>query len=68
MAKKSKSKGKKRNIIWLIPENETRESHTYHYSLVKTKSITGSMKFRKYNPVKRVHEMFKEVKAPSHSK
>jgi len=68
MTKKTKSKGKRKNIIWLIPENETRESHTYHYSLVKTKSIAGNMKLRKYNPVKRVHEMFKEVKAPSASK
>ena len=58
----------RKNIIWLIPEDETRESHTYHYSLVKTKGIKEKMRFKKYNPVKRIHEWFKEVKAPSHSK
>lgn len=60
---------KRKNIVWLIPENETRESHTYHYSVVKTKNTTAEkFRFKKYNPVKRVHEWFKEVKAPSHSK
>jgi len=53
----------------MIPENETRESHTYHYTVVKTKNTTAEkFRFKKYNPVKRVHEWFKEVKAPGHSK
>lgn len=58
----------RKNIVWLIPETEERESHTYHYSVVKTKGIKEKMRFKKYNPVKRIHEWFKEVKAPSHSK
>jgi len=67
MASKGGS-SKRKNIIWLIPEGETRDSHTYHYSMVKTKNVKDKMKFRKYNPVKRTHEMFVEVKAPSHNK
>lgn len=63
MAKKSK----KGNIAWLIPEGQTRESHDYHYSFYKRKSVEKK-KFKKYNPVSRKHEIFIEVKAPSHSK
>jgi len=59
---------KRKDIVYLIPEGESRDSHTYHYTLQKTKNIKGiKQKFRKYNPVKRKHEMFVEVKAPSHN-
>jgi large subunit ribosomal protein L33 len=58
-------------IVYLIPESETRDSHTYHYTTVKTKTLTQEhkkLKLRKYNPVKRVHEMFVEARLPKHTK
>ena len=58
-------------IVYLIPESETRDSHTYHYSAVKTKTLIQEhkkLKLRKYNPVKRVHEMFVEARLPKHTK
>ena len=59
---------KRKDIVYLIPEGETRQSHTWHYTLQKTKNTKGQkLKFRKYNPVKRIHEMFVEVKAPGHN-
>ena len=67
MAKKDKRK----TIVYLIPEGETRDSHTYHYTAVKTKTLVSEhrkLKLRKYNPVKRVHEMFIEAKLPKHQK
>ena len=67
MAKKDKRK----TIVYLIPEGETRDSHTFHYTAVKTKTLTQEnrkLKLKKYNPVKRVHEMFVEAKLPPHTK
>lgn len=64
-------KDKRRTIVYLIPEGETRDSHTFHYTAVKTKTLTQEnrkLKLKKYNPVKRVHEMFVEAKLPPHSK
>jgi large subunit ribosomal protein L33 len=62
------SSSRRKDIVYLIPEGETRDSHTYHYTLQKTKSLKGQkVKFKKYNPVKRKHEMFVEVKAPGHN-
>lgn len=59
----------RKTIVWLIPENEERDSHTYHYSMYKTKNtLKEKFRFRKFNPVKQEYEWFKEVKAPSHSK
>jgi len=55
----------------MIPEGETRDSHTYHYSVTKTKNLiveNRKLKLRKYNPVKRKHEMFVEAKLPKHQK
>ncbi len=55
----------------MIPESETRDSHTYHYTAVKTKTLISEnrkLKFKKYNPVKRKHEMFVEAKLPKHTK
>jgi len=66
------SSSKKKNVIvYLIPESETRDSHTYRYTAVKTKTLIQEhkkLKLRKYNPVKRKHEMFVEAKLPSHTK
>ena len=59
---------KRKDIVYLIPEGEARDSHTYHYTLQKTKNTKGTkLKFRKFNPIKRKHEMFVEVKAPGHN-
>ena len=39
MAKKDKRK----TIVYLIPEGETRDSHTYHYTAVKTKTLVSEI-------------------------
>jgi len=68
MASKS---NKKKTIVYMIPEGETRDSHTYHYTAVKTKTLiqeNRKLKMKKYNPVKRKHEMFVEAKLPKHQK
>ena len=55
----------------MIPEGETRDHHTYHYTAMKTKNLTienKKLKLKKYNPVKRKHEWFVEAKLPPHSK
>ena len=60
-------KGKK--IMYLIPEGETRGSHTWHYMAYKThKMLIGhkTLRLRKFNPVKREYEYFVEAKLPSH--
>ena len=70
MAGKSKS-NKRKQIVYLIPEGETRDSHTYHYTAVKTKTLiqeNRKLKMKKFNPVKRKHEMFVEAKLPKHQK
>ena len=70
MAGKSKS-NKRKQIVYMIPEGETRDSHTYHYTAVKTKTLiqeNRKLKMKKYNPVKRKHEMFIEAKLPKHQK
>lgn len=64
-------KDKRRSIVYLIPEGETRDSHTYHYTAVKTKTLVQEnrkLKLKKYNPIKQKHEMFVEAKLPPHSK
>ena len=64
-------KKKKQSKIYLIPEGETRDHHTYQYTAIKTKNLTVSntkLKLKKYNPVKRKHEWFVEAKLPPHSK
>ena len=55
----------------MIPEGETRDSHTYHYTAVKTKTLVQEnrkLKMKKYNPVKQKHEVFVEAKLPKHQK
>ena len=55
----------KQQKIYLIPEGETRDSHTYHYTVVKTKKFiqeNEKLKIKKFNPVKRKHEWFVEAK------
>ncbi len=62
---------KKQTKVYLIPESESRDSHTYHYTAVKTKTLiqeNRKLKMMKYNPVKRKHEMFIEAKLPKHQK
>ena len=64
-------KDKRRTLVYLIPEGETRDNHTYHYTTVKTKTLVQEnrkLKLKKYNPVKRKHEVFVEKKLPPHSK
>ena len=62
-------KGKK--LMYLIPESETRYSHTHHYMAYKTASMTSNQKklrIKKFNPAKRKHEWFVESKLPKHTK
>ena len=62
---------KKQTKVYLIPESESRDSHTYHYLAVKTKKLVienQKLRIKKFNPVKRVHEWFVEAKLPPHSK
>ena len=61
---------KKQTKVYLIPEGETRDGHTYHYLAVKTKKLVlenQKLRIKKFNPVKRVHEWFIEAKLPPHS-
>jgi large subunit ribosomal protein L33 len=58
---------KDNDVVYLIPEGQTRESHQYHYTISKRKKLE-KMRMRKYNPVSRKHEWFVEVKKPPHSK
>tara|TARA_R110000824_G_scaffold161801_1_gene337252 strand:+ start:91 stop:291 length:201 start_codon:yes stop_codon:yes gene_type:complete len=65
------AKVKRKSIVYLIPEGETRAHHSYHYTVIKTKKLISEntkLKLRKYNPVKRKHEMFVEAKLPPHTK
>ena len=61
----------KKQIVNMIPESETRNSHSYCYSVYKTSRMLSEQKklrLRKYNPVKRQHEWFVESKLPRHTK
>jgi len=63
MAKKTK------RIMYLIPEGETRDSHTHRYMAFKTANMIRehkTLRLRKFNPVKRQHEYYVEAKLPSH--
>ena len=49
MANKKSKKGK--IIVYMIPEGETRDSHTYHYTAHKTKTLiqeNRKLKMKKY--------------------
>ena len=46
---------KKQTKVYLIPEGETRDSHTYHYTAIKTRKFTlenKKMRMKKFNPAK----------------
>ena len=61
---------KKQTKVYLIPEGETRDSHTYHYTVIKTRKFileNTKLRLKKFNPVKRVQEWFVEAKLPPHS-
>ena len=63
MAKKTKK------LVYLIPESETRDSHTHHYMAFRTASMIREhkkLRLRKFNPVKRKYEYYVEAKLPSH--
>ena len=62
---------KKQTKVYLIPESESRDSHTYHYLAIKTKKLVienQKLRLKKFNPAKQVHEWFVEAKLPPHSK
>ena len=44
--------------VYLIPEGETRDSHTYHYTAIKTRKFTlenKKMRMKKFNPAKKIY-------------
>jgi large subunit ribosomal protein L33 len=54
---------KKQTKVYLIPESESRDSHTYHYLAVKTKKLVienQKLRLKKFNPAKQIHEWFVE--------
>ena len=62
---------KKQTKVYLIPESESRDSHTYHYLAIKTKKLVienQKLRLKKFNPAKQIHEWFIEAKLPPHSK
>ena len=62
---------KRQTKVYLIPESEFRDSHTYHYLAVKTKKLVienQKLRLKKFNPTKQKHEWFVEAKLPPHSK
>ena len=62
---------KKKDIVYLIPEGQTRDSHDYHYTVYTSgnmRSAGKKFRVRKYNPVSKKHEWFIEAKKPPHSK
>ena len=70
MASKSKS-NKRKQIVYMIPEGETRATATYHFVKEKTgNQWSQNKKFRMkhYHPKLRKHCWFVETKMPSHSK
>jgi large subunit ribosomal protein L33 len=66
----ARKKGKKQKVN-LIPEGESRSCYTYAYPAEKSAKMISEqrkLRLRKYNPVKRQHEWFVEVKLPRHTK
>ena len=62
---KASKKGKR--LVYLIPESESRSSHSFHYTAYKTGSMISNhkkLRMKKYNPSKRKHEWFVESKPP----
>ena len=48
---------KKQTKVYLIPETESRDHHTYHYTVVKTRKFileNTKLRMKKFNPVKRI--------------
>ena len=41
---------KDNDVVYLIPEGQTRESHDYHYTVYKNKKME-KMRKKKFNPV-----------------
>lgn len=58
-------------LIMMIPEGESRDSHTYHFMKNKPKKMQQegrTFRMRKWNPAKRKREWFVETRMPPHSK
>ena len=61
---------KKQTKVYLIPEGETRDSHTYHYTAIKTRKFTLENKKMRLNlrqksqqdfPLKSTPRLFRDV-------
>lgn len=62
---------RRNNKAFMVPEDESRDSHTYSFVYPKTNSFTKKgekLRMRKYHPGRREHVWFVEVRMPPHSK
>ena len=48
---------KKQTKVYLIPEGETRDSHTYHYTAIKTRKFTLNYEAEVW-PQQTIRELF----------
>ncbi len=58
---------KGKQLVYLIPESETRSNHSHHYTAYRTASMISNhkkLRVRKFNPAKRIHEWYVESKPP----
>ena len=65
------AKQNKNDKVWMIPEDESRDSATFHFVHPKTLSEIRNekkLRMRKYHPGRREHVWFKETRMPPHSK
>ena len=46
-------KKKKQSKVYMIPECETRNSHTYHYTAIKTKNLTVNKSSKTFKVLER---------------
>lgn len=58
---------KKQTKVYLIPEGETRDSHTYHYTAIKTRKFTlENKKMRIKNSILQKESMSGLLRLNSH--
>lgn len=65
------AKKNKNDKAYMIPEDETRNTATFHFVARKSLSMIRDgkkLRMRKYHPGRRQHVWFAETKMPPHSK
>lgn len=64
-------KKNKDSKAWMVPEDESRDTATFHFVARKSLSMIRDgkkLRMRKYHPGRKQHVWFKETKMPPHSK